>query len=235
LNILKAPQLPLALPYAPSYGRDDFVAGPSNEVALKLIESWPAWSSPVLLLTGPPGSGKSHLVNIWASITDAWVMKAGALANLVHPTVFAGRAIAIEDASAEAVPEAALFHLINSVREVRGSLLITSRATAEEWQVGLPDLRSRLRMATPAALGAPDDELLRKVLVKLFADRQLVVDKALIGYLISRMERSLSAAAELVETLDREALAAGRRITRPMASALFGGAGVPEEGFAEPQ
>ena len=46
-------------------------------------------------------------------------------------------------------------------------------------------LRSRLRMAAPAALGAPDDDLLRKVLVKLFADRQLVVDKPLIDYLIS--------------------------------------------------
>jgi chromosomal replication initiation ATPase DnaA len=233
--MLSAPQLPLALPHVPSYGRDDFVVGASNEVALKLIESWPAWTSPVLLLAGPPGSGKTHLVNIWASTADAWIMRAGMLADLVHPTVFAGRAIVIEDASPTEIPEAALFHLINSVREVSGSLLITSRAPADEWTVGLPDLRSRLRMATPAALGAPDDELLRKVLVKLFADRQLVVDKALIDYLISRMERSLSAAAELVETLDREALAAGRRITRPMAAAVFAGTEASGGAFAEPQ
>jgi chromosomal replication initiation ATPase DnaA len=211
------------------------VAGPSNEVALKLIESWPAWQSPVLLLTGPAGSGKTHLVNIWAFTADAWVMSANALADLVHPTVFAGRAIAIEDVSPDRVPELALFHLINSVREVGGSLLITSRRVAEEWQVALPDIRSRLRTATPAALGAPDDELLRKVLVKLFADRQLVVDKALIDYLISRMERSLRAAAELVEALDREALAAGRGITRPMAAAVLSGTGHFDREFAEPQ
>ena len=233
--MLRAPQLPLALPHVPSYGRDDFVVGASNEAALKLIESWPAWPSPAVLLTGPAGSGKTHLLNIWASSADAWIMRAGALADLVHPTVFAGRAIAIEDVSPSAVPEAALFHLINSVREVGGSLFITSRTSAEKWQVGLPDLRSRLRMAAPAALGAPDDELLRKVLVKLFADRQLVVDKVLIDYLISRMERSLSAAAELVETLDREALAAGRRITRPMAAAVFAGTEASDEAFAEPQ
>ena len=47
LKVPGAPQLPLALPHAPSYGRDDFMPGPSNEVALRLIESWPAWPSPV--------------------------------------------------------------------------------------------------------------------------------------------------------------------------------------------
>ena len=230
-----APQLPLALSHAPSYGREDFMPGPSNEVALRLIESWPAWPSPVLLLAGPSGSGKTHLVNIWASTADAKIMEADTLAGLVHPTIVARGAIAIEDVAPEAAPEAALFHLINSVREAGGSLLITSRAPADEWHVNLPDLRSRLRMAAPAALGAPDDDLLRKVLVKLFADRQLVVDKPLIDYLISRMERSLSAAVELVETLDREALAAGRGITRSMASAVLAGTGGSDEEFAEPQ
>ena len=91
-------------------------------------------------------------------------------------------------------------------------------------------------MATPAALGAPDDDLLRKVLVKLFADRQLVVDKAVIDYLLSRMERSLSAAVALVEALDREALAAGRRdhpaAWRPRS---FPGAAGSDEEFADPQ
>ena len=197
--------------------------GPSNEVALRLIESWPAWPSRVLLLAGPSGSGKTHLVHIWASTADAAIMAADTLADLVHPTIVPGGAIAIEDVAPEAAPEPALFHLINSVREVGGSLLLTSRTPAEEWQVSLPDLRSRLRLAAPAALGAPDDELLRKVLVKLFADRQLVVDKPLIDYLISRMERSLNAAVNLVETLDREALASGRGVTRPLAAAVFAG------------
>ena len=80
------------------------------------------------------------------------------------------------------MPEAPLFHLINRVCELGGSLLLTSRERGDDWRIGLPDLRSRIRLAVPAALGAPDDELLRKVLVKLFADRQLVVDKSLIDF-----------------------------------------------------
>ena len=228
-----APQLPLALPHAPSYGREDFVPGPSNEVALKLIESWPAWPSPVVLLVGPSGSGKTHLVHIWATLADAEIIRAADLT--ANAEVATGAEIAVEDVAPESVPEAALFHLINSVREARGSLLLTSRSPPDDWRVDLPDLRSRLRLAAPAALGAPDDELLRKVLVKLFADRQLMVDKAVIDYLISRMERSLSAAVSVVEALDREALAAGRSITRPMAAAVVSRMpGAPEE-FADRQ
>jgi len=209
------------------------VPGPSNEVALKLIESWPAWPSPVVLLVGPSGSGKTHLVHIWATLADAEIIRAVDLAGGAQ--VSTGAEIAVEDVTPESVPEAALFHLINSVREARGSLLLTSRSPPDDWRVDLPDLRSRLRLAAPAALGAPDDELLRKVLVKLFADRQLMVDKTVIDYLISRMERSLSAAAVLVEALDREALAAGRRITRPMAAAVVSRMPGALEEFADRQ
>ncbi len=212
-------QLPLALAHQPSYGRDDFMTGPSNSAALRLIESWPDWPAPVVLLSGPPGSGKTHLVHIWAAhakaeIRDASTLRSDRLASM-------DGAIALEDVAPGDVPEEALFHLINSIREEKGALLVTSESPAESWDIRLPDLRSRLRLAAPVALGAPEDELLRRVLVKLFADRQLMIDKPVIDYVLTRMERSLNVAARLVEALDGEALAAGRRITRPMAAQVL--------------
>jgi chromosomal replication initiation ATPase DnaA len=233
--LTKGPQLPLALSHAPSYRREDFVLGPSNETALKLIESWPEWPSPVVLLAGPSGAGKTHLVHIWASLSAGEIVDAASLAAVDVPTMPTGAALAVEDVSAEAVPEDHLFHLINSAREVGATLLLTSQTPADLWRVELPDLRSRLRLATPASLGAPDDELLRKVLVKLFADRQLLVEKAVVDYLVSRMERSLSAAVSLVELLDREALATGRRISRPMAAQVVSGTPGTQEEFADQQ
>jgi chromosomal replication initiation ATPase DnaA len=227
-------QLPLALPHAPSYGREDFMAGPSNAAALRLIARWPDWPAPVVLLTGPAGSGKTHLAHIWAMQAKAEIVPAAALAGEGIPPITPGCALAVEDISADAVPEGELFHLINGMRELGGSLLLTSRDQAENWRVSLPDLRSRLRLAAPVALGAPEDELLRQVLVKLFADRQLVVDKPLIDYLISRMERSFSAAVGLVDALDGEALAAGRPITRAMAADILAGSVASEE-FADRQ
>ena len=83
--------------------------------------------------------------------------------------------------------------------------------------VRTPDLASRLRAARPVELGEPDDALLRRMLVKLFADRQLDVDPAVIDYIALRMERSMAGAAAIVDDLDREALAAGSPITRKLA------------------
>ncbi len=193
----------------------------SNSAALRLIESWPDWPSPVALLTGPSGSGKTHLVHIWAARAGAEIIEAAALRLEYIPQLGTAGALAVEDVEPAAVPEEPLFHLFNSVREHGGSLLVTSQAHPEEWNVVLPDLRSRLRLATPLTLGAPEDALLRQVLVKLFADRQLLVDKPVIDYLIARMERSLRAAVRLVDALDRASLSAGRRITRQTAAGIL--------------
>ena len=228
-------QLPLALAHAPQYGRDTFVAGASNRAALRLIESWPDWPSPVALVSGPAGSGKSHLAHIWAERAGARILEGPGLGIATLPDIRAGGALAVEDVDAGPIPEAALFHLMNGVKEVGASLLLTAREPGEMWRVSLPDLRSRLRVATPVALGAPDEELLRTVLVKLFADRQLIVDKPVIDYLIVRMERSLSFAALVVRALDGEALAAGRRITRPVAAGVLSQLAADRADFAETQ
>jgi len=87
--------------------------------------------------------------------------------------------------------------------------------------VRLADLASRLRAAHLVELGEPDDDLLRRVIVKLFADRQIAVDPAVVDYIVVRMERSLEAANLIVADLDRQALAEGRAVTRPLAAAAL--------------
>jgi len=213
-------QLPLTLLHPPEYGRDSFIAAPSNRAALALIERWPDWSSPVAILSGPAGSGKTHLAHLWMACAGARRIAAkdlAPLAGLPPP----GSALVIEDIDPLAPTEHALFHLINGAKESGQGLLLTSRAPAAEWRVTLPDLRSRLRSAAPISLEAPEDDLLRQVLVKLFADRQITVDKSVIDFLVVRMERSLSAAVELVGAVDRHALAAGRPITRHLAGEVL--------------
>jgi chromosomal replication initiation ATPase DnaA len=228
-------QLPLALAHAPQFGRDAFLPGASNEAALRLIDSWPGWPSPVVLLTGPPGAGKTHLAHVWAERAGARILEAGGLSIATLPDIGTGGALVVEDIDAGDIREAALFHVINRTKEVGAWLLLTARDPAERWPVRLPDLRSRLRSASPVALGAPDEDLLRKVLVKLFADRQLLVEKGLVDYLIVRMERSLSFAGALVRALDAAALAAGRPLNRGVAAGVLQDLrGDPEE-FAERQ
>ncbi|HEX2255459.1 MAG TPA: hypothetical protein VHG92_01940, partial [Afifellaceae bacterium] len=131
-------QLPFPLHGPPEYGRDSYVVGDSNREAVRLVEAWPDWPSPVALLTGPAGSGKSHLAHIWAERSGARVLAADALSDEAATLLGAHRTVAVEDLGAEAAPQRELFHLLNAAREAGGSVLLTARAGAGQWRVTLP-------------------------------------------------------------------------------------------------
>ena len=215
-------QLTLELPLEPRFGREDFLVSPSNERAYALIERWPDWPDTILLLEGPKGSGKSHLAAIWAAQAHGWTVDAFEVGTDRVPHLVSNGALVIEDLHSGGGGEPALFHLLNLARERRAYVLITTAVAVGELPIRTPDLKSRLRLAPSVSLDPPDDALLRAVLVKLFIDRQLVVDTTVVDFLALRIERSLAAAAETVAALDREALSRGRRITRPMAAELVG-------------
>lgn len=211
-------QLILDWPHAPSYAREDFLEAPGNSQALKTVLAWPDWPARTLMLIGPNGAGKSHLATIWARQANARPIDSTALTRDSLVEIAEARALLIEDADRPGGDEAALFHLVNLARERGVDALITARAPPDAWGLKTADLLSRLRLAPIVELGAPDLELTQAVLVKLFNDRQLTVDPALIGYVALRIERSLDAARALVAALDREALARGGRVTRAMAA-----------------
>jgi chromosomal replication initiation ATPase DnaA len=213
-------QLALALEHAESYVREDFLSGPCNEDALALIESWPDWPASAIALIGPEGSGKTHLATIWAMAAGARVISARALGESDLPAALATGALVVEDAAASA-DERALFHLINLAREERAFLLFTARTVPSLWQAAIPDLLSRLRALPLVTLTAPDDAMLRGVMVKLAADRQLAVDESVVRYVSARIERSFAAARAAVITLDKEALRQGRPPSRALAAEMF--------------
>jgi chromosomal replication initiation ATPase DnaA len=218
-------QLALDLALAPAFGRDDFLVSAANEAALALIDRWPAWPSRVVALVGPPGSGKSHLAAIWARASGAAVVDAAALTTAGVPALAEAGAVVIENAPHPALEERALFHLINLAREAALGVLIVAREDPARWPVQLPDLASRLKAATAVHIAPPDDGLLRAVLVKLFADRQLQVDEGAVSYLVARMHRSLGEARDLVAEIDTIALAEGAAVTRPFIARVLAARG----------
>jgi chromosomal replication initiation ATPase DnaA len=222
-------QLTFDLPLDPRFGAEDFLVSPSNEQAYGLIESWPEWPDTILLLVGPRGSGKSHLASIWATNARAWTVDAVAITHDKVPHLVSNGALAIEDMDRGERDEAALFHLLNLAREKKAALLITSETPPDRWSLKTPDLLSRLRLAPSVALEPPDDALLKAVLVKLFVDRQLVVDTSVVDYIALRIERSLAKASEIVSLLDREALSRGRRVSRAIAAEILGAAQETDE------
>ncbi|MEF2070945.1 hypothetical protein [Consotaella aegiceratis] len=211
--IARPSQLPLDLPHRPSLTRDDLIVTQSNALAVAAVDSWPAWPHPILLIVGPPGSGKTHLASVWQEAADAvpFAPDRPVAADLSRPF-----AVVIDDLETRLDQEEAIFRVVNAARLGQGAVLATARARPADLPLRLPDLRSRLQAATITQLGAPDDTLLTAVLAKLFADRQITIAPPLISYLVTRIERSLDAARRVVAAVDHEALAAKRTISRPL-------------------
>ncbi|MEH6726353.1 MAG: hypothetical protein V7703_09350 [Hyphomicrobiales bacterium] len=209
------------LPISSAMTRDDFLLDDTNRNAFDMIVSWPDWPSGVVVLAGPVGSGKSHLAAIHSQQSGAVFLANDDLPKPEDLPVLGSTPIIVEDAHTVQLDETRMFHLLNHVRERATTMLITSRSWPDSWPLTLPDLRSRLRAAHPLELNEPDDQLLRQVMVKLFADRQLTIEPRVLDYIIVRMERSLSAAGRVVNDLDRLSLEEGRPITRQLAADIL--------------
>lgn len=218
-----ARQLVFELGHRAASGRDDFLVAPSNEAAVALIDAWPDWPDRIVALSGPAGSGKTHLAEVWRMASGAVSLAPGSLPGADMPALVSQRAIILEDlATLTAEGERALFHLVNLVRAESAFLLITSREALARLPLALPDLTSRLKAVPQVELGPPDDALLSGILVKLFDDRQLRVTPAVIAYLASRIERSVDAARAAVAELDTASLSGKRSITVPLAAEILG-------------
>jgi chromosomal replication initiation ATPase DnaA len=213
-------QLALALDHDESYAREDFLSGPCNEAALALIEAWPDWPARTVAVIGPEGSGKTHLATVWAAAAGARVVSGRHLAEADLPAALATGALVIEDAPA-IEDERTLFHLINLAREEGAFALFTARRAPTLWPARLPDLISRLRALPVVTLAAPDDAMLQGVMMKLAADRQLVLESGVLRYILTHIERSFAAARAALIALDKEALRQGRPPSRALAAELF--------------
>lgn len=205
-------QLRLPLQHPASFSRADLVVSPANAEAVAAVESWPNWHGGVLALSGPAGSGKSHLGFAWAQACGAVALTADA--SLHHLETVRGRPVLAEDASS--FPDELLFLLINMAGEAGGGLLLSARDAPSFWPVTLPDLRSRLNAIQVAQLGPPDDQILSGVLQKFFRERNILPGADLLSYLVRRIERSVPAAKSVVARIDE----AGDRAQRPITRAL---------------
>jgi chromosomal replication initiation ATPase DnaA len=209
-------QLTLDLPHRAALGAEDFLVSDCNVAAVRLIDSWPGWRDPVQLLTGPPASGKTHLARVWQALSGARSLDSKTLDMNFIDATSEGTSLLLEDADRSAYDERALFHLLNLAREKQLFVLLSARSAPSRWGVSLPDLSSRLNAEPIVEIGAPDEALLRMVMLKHFADRQLDIDPKVLEFLALHVERSLQAAAAAVEAVDRMALATGRKINRQL-------------------
>jgi chromosomal replication initiation ATPase DnaA len=217
-------QLAFDLPHRTALGREDFYVSDTNAQALSALDAWQGWPGGKMVLVGPPAAGKTHLAHVWATASGASVQAAQSLATADIAALGAEQAVVVEDCDRlgqSAVAQEALFHLHNMLAAKGAALLMTAATPPRDWGLTLADLASRVQAAPVTRLESPDDALLAAVLIKLFADRQISVNPALVAYLLPRMDRSFDAARALVADLDAAALARGTGVTRALAATVL--------------
>ncbi len=207
----------LALPFAvrSHLATAAFVPGQANADACTWLAEPQLWPAGRLALFGPAGTGKTHLLHMFAARLRGVLLPGEAVRTLVD--LPAGGAVAVDDADVGPEPEA-LLHLLNAASEAGLPVLLAGRTPPSAWAVGLPDLASRLRAVTAVAVGLPDDALLEAMLASLLAERQLRVEPGVQAWLLARLPRDGAALREAVVRLDRASLADGRRVTRGTAA-----------------
>jgi chromosomal replication initiation ATPase DnaA len=215
-----AEQLILELPVRTALGRDDYFISAANADAVERLDTPDSWPNAKLVLVGPKGAGKTHLAHVWAGAEGGRVIGASELGALKLGSVETPLAVDDADNTAEDAEEA-LFHLHNHMAHAGLALLLTARTPPARWALQLPDLASRMLASDIARINAPDDALLAAMLVKLFADRQIGVSPALVGWIVTHCERSFAAVQRLVPALDAAALSEKRAITQPLAATVL--------------
>lgn len=224
----KAQQLTLDLPHRQAFGREDFLVTQSNAAAVELIDQWPNWPSYGAIIVGPPGSGKTHLVEVWRQKSNAKICGTDSLTIEAIPALLGSGPLALEIIAQSTWPERAIFHALNFAKQEGRNLLFTADQPLNDWPITIPDLASRLKALPTVMIGQPDDTLLLGVLVKLFLDRQIAVDEATLNYMLLRMPRSLQAARNIVAEIDQQALIEKAEITRPFVARILAGFTSPD-------
>ena len=198
-------QLHLAFDYKTNFNEHDFYLSKSNSNAFNLINRWPDWDKKILNISGEKFSGKSHLANIFKLKSKAFLIKGNEIDNSIFKSIKLHESIIIDDFE-ECKEEEILYSIFNLIDQDSKYLLINSLKPINEIKYRLPDLTSRSKNCLYAVIENPDDELLFAIILKNFSDRQIKIEKKIINYIISRIDRSYRKIDEFIYKIDELSL-----------------------------
>ena len=200
---------------------NDFFVSSSNKHIYDLLNNWPNWEKNFVNINGENFSGKSHLINIFIKKFKGIIFNANTFSNenLSKSNLYEN--IVLENLD-ENIKERLVYSLINIVEQNNKYLIITSHKPIVEINFKLIDLKSRSKSFLIQNIKKPDDELIFALLVKNLSDRQIIIEKKLVNYVVKRIHRSYSKIFDFIYKIDEMSLKRKKPININLINELLG-------------
>ncbi len=205
-----------------SFSAAEFIAMPEHDKAIKALDSfcqqedYDTASLPFLIIEGQPRSGKTHLVNILADKYQFPIFQSNDV-DIDKIDNANSNIIAIEDID-KIENQDNLFHIFNYCLHQKILLLMS----VVDFKVfSLPDLVSRLRNVNRVAIQNPDPDLIKILLVKGFAKKQLKIDVKIIDYLSKNLPRSYAQISDAIDKIENTCFVNKKTITMTDIKSIF--------------
>ena len=191
--------------YDKNFKFDDFYVSKSNEHIYILLNKWPKWSKNFLNINGEAFSGKTHLIDIFLKRFNGIKFEAKLFNNDNLRDIKIHQNIVLENIS-EDVDEKLIYTLFNIIDQENKYLITTSRESIVDIKFNLDDLRSRAKNFLLQKIEKPDDEMIFALILKNLSDRQILIEKKLINFIIKRIDRSYGKIYDFIYKIDEISL-----------------------------
>ena len=191
--------------YDQNFRYEDFYISKSNEHIIFLLNKWPKWSKNFLNISGEAFSGKSHLINIFLKKFKGIKLESNLLCNKDLNEIKVHQNIILENLNND-INENLVYSLFNIIEQDNKYLIVTSRKPIVDLDFKLDDLRSRTKNFLLQKIEKPDDEMIYALILKNLSDKQILIEKKLINYIIKRINRSYSKIYEFIYKIDEMSL-----------------------------
>ena len=191
--------------YDKNFKFEDFYVSKSNKHVLDLLKEWPNWEKNFINIIGEKFSGKTHLINIFLKKNKGIKIEANKLDNENLKNIKNYKNIVLENLDLN-INEKLLYTLINIIDQEGKYLVITSNNPIVNINFKLNDLKSRAKNFLLQNIEKPDDELIFAIILKNLSDRQILLDKKLINFIVKRIDRSYSKIFDFIYKIDETSL-----------------------------
>ena len=199
----------------------DFFVSKSNKHVHDFLISWPNWEKNLVNIYGENFSGKSHLINVFIKKFKGVIFNADTFDNDNLTSLDIHQNIILENLNNK-INEKLIYTLINTVEQNNKYLIITSYRPVSEFNFSLNDLKSRAKNFLIQEIQKPDDELIFALLIKNLSDRQIIIEKKLVNYIVKRIHRSYSKIFDFIYKIDEMSLKKKKSININLVKEILG-------------